>query len=89
MGVVTGLVAGAVVASAVSTGSVSGGAIMSAVGHDIITCRAGYQSEKCQNGTGQDITAEQYAGNAGYTTLYKRGVLFIDKDKYIVMEVGR
>ena len=91
MGVVSGLVAGAVVASVASPGAVTGGAIMSATGHDIITCRAGYSrqdAEMCAYGA-EYIAPEQYAGNVGYKILYKRGVLFLDKDKYIVMEVGK
>lgn len=90
MGITTGIVAGAIVASVASPGAVTGGAIMSASGHDIITCRAGYgqRAELCDYGPDY-ISPAQYAGNSGYRILYKQGVIFLDKDKYIVMEVGR
>lgn len=79
------IVGAAIVASAMPTSGAVSGAIMATNSHDIIVCRAAYRNvESCDTGE----TPYEYAGKAGYKFVYKRGVLFIEKDKYIVMEVG-
>lgn len=84
MGVST-IVGAAIIASAIPTSGTVSGAIMSSVGHDIIVCEAASKnSNDCMYGK----SPYQFAGEAGYKYVYKRGVLFIDKDKYFVMEVG-
>jgi hypothetical protein len=45
-------------------------------------CPYGYSSQQC-------LTPEQYAGDYGFKTLYKRGVQIIDNELYILMEVSK
>jgi hypothetical protein len=96
-----GFVTGAIVGSAMLSNSSSSqqSTVLLSATHDLLTCKAVGDSyrdvpdEYCgyvlQYGRWVFITPAQYAKQLGYSFIYRRGVVFIDGTKHIVMEVSK
>lgn len=85
-GFVTGAIVGYVAGS--STKSTAQGQIIMSDQHSVIACQT-TDGIKCSRFPSPDISANQFAGSAGYKVIYKKGISFNSDQQYIIMEVGR
>jgi hypothetical protein len=90
-----GFISGMVVGSLLSEGNnkaKEASTVIFSDKHDVIICAQGANAGKCLiiDGGYKYYTPAQYAGRAGYKTLYKTGVLIMpDKTIYLIMEVSK
>lgn len=90
-----GFLAGMVTGAVLSSNSKSGNwedtpsLILTSDRHDVISCQESLRRpERCDVRNSDSISIYQYAGQAGYHYILKRGVAFHNGRKFIVMEVG-
>jgi len=88
-GFVTGLLVGSAMSNQSGSSIAQTQVIFAPGNHDVIACTT-HDGVLCwRSNVGADTTPAQFAGRAGYRTLWKIGVAISGSDSYIIMEVSK